>query len=102
MGGGAGDDPTLGAPRALARQAPAVKFSNTLVVKNHRTFFTDEVMYMSGGTLHVLTLNLVQKFRKQMRAEAPLLDKERCPKGGVVRLPANIPISFSAGRSCRV
>jgi putative selenate reductase len=55
----------------------AVKFSNTLVVKNHRTFFTDEVMYMSGAPLHVLTLNLVQKFREHM--------------GGAV------PISFSAG-----
>jgi putative selenate reductase len=55
----------------------AVKFSNTLVVKNHRTFFTDEVMYMSGAPLHVLTLNLVQKFREHM--------------GGT------IPISFSAG-----
>jgi putative selenate reductase len=54
-----------------------VKFSNTLVVKNHRTFFTDEVMYMSGAPLHVLTLNLVQKFREQ--------------------LGAKIPISFSAG-----
>jgi putative selenate reductase len=55
----------------------AVKFSNTLVVKNHRTFFTDEVMYMSGAPLHVLTLNLVQKFREHMGA--------------------TIPISFSAG-----
>lgn len=55
----------------------AVKFSNTLVVKNHRTFFTDEVMYMSGAPLHVLTLNLVQKFRQH--------------------LGATIPISFSAG-----
>ena len=55
----------------------AVKFSNTLVVKNHRTFFTDDVMYMSGAPLHVLTLNLVQKFRQQMGA--------------------SIPISFSAG-----
>ncbi|MFZ0959995.1 MAG: 4Fe-4S dicluster domain-containing protein [Terriglobia bacterium] len=55
----------------------AVKFSNTLVVKNHRTFFTDEVMYMSGAPLHVLTLNLVQKFREHMGAK--------------------IPISFSAG-----
>jgi putative selenate reductase len=54
-----------------------VKFSNTLVVKNHRTFFTDEVMYMSGAPLHVLTLNLVQKFREHMGAA--------------------IPISFSAG-----
>ena len=55
----------------------AVKFSNTLVVKNHRTFFTDEVMYMSGPPLHVLTLNLVKKFREHM--------------GG------GIPVSFSAG-----
>ena len=55
----------------------AVKFSNTLVVKNHRTFFTDDVMYMSGAPLHVLTLNLVQKFREHMGAA--------------------IPISFSAG-----
>jgi putative selenate reductase len=55
----------------------AVKFSNTLVVKNHRTFFTDEVMYMSGAPLHVLTLNLAQKFREHMGAA--------------------IPISFSAG-----
>jgi putative selenate reductase len=55
----------------------AVKFSNTLVVKNHRTFFTDDVMYMSGAPLHVLTLNLVQKFREHFGA--------------------TIPISFSAG-----
>ena len=55
----------------------AVKFSNTLVVKNHRTFFTDDVMYMSGAPLHILTLNLVQKFRQHMGAA--------------------IPISFSAG-----
>jgi len=55
----------------------AVKFSNTLVVKNHKTFFTDEVMYMSGPPLHVLTMNLVKKFREHMGA--------------------SIPISFSAG-----
>ncbi len=55
----------------------AVKFSNTLVVKNHRTFFPDEVMYMSGAPLHVITLNLVCKFREKV-GDA-------------------IPISFSAG-----
>jgi putative selenate reductase len=55
----------------------AVKFSNTLVVKNHKTFFTDDTMYMSGPPLHVLTLNLVNKFRDHMGA--------------------TIPISFSAG-----
>jgi len=54
-----------------------VKFSNTLVVKNHRTLFTDETMYMSGAPLHVLTLSLVDKFRSA--------------------LGRSIPTSFSAG-----
>jgi putative selenate reductase len=49
----------------------AVKFSNTLVVKNHRTMFSDEVMYMSGPPLHVVTLNLVKKFREHMGAAFP-------------------------------
>ena len=50
----------------------AVKFSNTLVVKNHRRMFTDEVMYMSGAPLHVITLNLVKKFREHMGAAYPI------------------------------
>ena len=55
-----------------------VKFSNTLVILNHKTFFPkDEVMYMSGAPLHVVTLNLVEKFRDTVGYE--------------------IPISFSAG-----
>jgi putative selenate reductase len=55
----------------------AVKCSNTLVVKNHRTFFSDDVMYMSGPPLHVVTMNLVRVLREA--------------------LGASIPISFSAG-----
>jgi putative selenate reductase len=55
----------------------AVKFSNTLVVENHGSFFTDPVMYLSGQPLHVITLNLVREFRQRA--------------GGA------IPISFSAG-----
>ncbi|HXY69581.1 MAG TPA: 4Fe-4S dicluster domain-containing protein, partial [Gemmatimonadales bacterium] len=55
----------------------AVKCSNTLVVKNHRTFFTDEVMYLSGPPLHVVTMNLVRKLR--------------------AALGATVPVSFSAG-----
>ena len=55
----------------------AVKFSNTLVVKNHKSFFTDETMYMSGPPLHVIALNLVKKFREHIET--------------------SIPISFSAG-----
>ncbi len=50
----------------------AVKFSNTLVVKNHRKMFRDDVMYLSGPPLHVITLNLVKKFREQMGAAFPI------------------------------
>jgi putative selenate reductase len=55
-----------------------VKFSNTLVVQNHRKFFpaTEAVMYLSGAPLHVITLNLVERFR---------------------RARPDVPISFSAG-----
>ena len=55
-----------------------VKFSNTLVVKNHRSFFpqSEAVMYLSGEPLHVVTLNLLEKYR---------------------RARPEVPISFSAG-----
>jgi putative selenate reductase len=55
-----------------------VKFSNTLVVRNHRPFFpaSEAVMYLSGAPLHVITLNLVEKYRKAR---------------------PDVPISFSAG-----
>jgi putative selenate reductase len=55
------------------------KFSNTLEVINHRSFFPpgNEVMYLSGAPLHVITLALADKFR---RAVGPA-----------------VPFSFSAG-----
>jgi putative selenate reductase len=42
-----------------------VKFSNTLIVENTRSFFPKEekVMYLSGPPLHVLAIQLVAKFR---------------------------------------
>src|SRR6185369_8840340 len=50
-----------------------VKFSNTLVVRNHRSFFpqSEGVMYLSGEPLHVITLNLVELYRKA-RPEVPI------------------------------
>jgi putative selenate reductase len=54
-----------------------VKLTNTLVVHNHRSFFTDDVMYLSGAPLHVLTMNILQDVRRALGPE--------------------IPISFSAG-----
>jgi putative selenate reductase len=55
----------------------SVKFSNTLVVKNHKRYFSDDVMYLSGPPLHVITMNLVKRWRAAM--------------GG------SVPVSFSAG-----
>jgi putative selenate reductase len=42
-----------------------VKFSNTLLVRNHKSFFpaTESQMYMSGVPLHVLAMALVRRFR---------------------------------------
>ena len=61
--------------QALARSRGrrlAVKCSNTLVVKNHRTFFTDEVMYLSGPPLHVITMNLVRRLREALGSSIPI------------------------------
>jgi len=56
-----------------------VKFSNTLIVRNHRDFFpaSEKVMYTSGAPLHVLAVELVRRFRR--------------------RFGDRIPVSFSAG-----
>jgi putative selenate reductase len=63
--------------RSLGRRFQ-VKFSNTLVVRNHRSFFpeSEAVQYLSGQPLHVLTISLVERFR---------------------RARPEVPISFSAG-----
>ncbi|MBU0616320.1 MAG: 4Fe-4S dicluster domain-containing protein [Planctomycetes bacterium] len=55
------------------------KFSNTLEVCNRRDFFPpgNDVVYLSGQPLHVLTLALVDEFRQ--------------------RVGPHVPISFSAG-----
>jgi putative selenate reductase len=50
----------------------SLKFTNTLVVKNHKQVFGDETMYLSGAPLHVLAMNLVRKFRARMRAPIPI------------------------------
>ena len=46
------------------------KFTNTLVVKNHRAFFPDEDrMYMSGQPLYPISLSLALKFREAVGAD---------------------------------
>ncbi|HEY3836210.1 MAG TPA: 4Fe-4S dicluster domain-containing protein [Bryobacteraceae bacterium] len=64
--------PRLRRRAAALGRSLSVKFCNTLVVKNHRGVFRDELMYMSGPPLHVLALNLVKKFREAVREPVPV------------------------------
>ncbi len=49
------------------------KFTNTLVVKNHRRFFpSEDRMYMSGPPLYPISLSLALAFREAVGADFPI------------------------------
>ena len=51
------------------------KFTNTLVVENEPEIFptqTDPYMYVSGPPLHVISMNLMQRFREDLGFEFPV------------------------------
>ncbi len=51
------------------------KFTNTLVVANNPEFFptqSDPYMYVSGQPLHVISMNLMQRFRDDLGFECPV------------------------------
>lgn len=51
-----------------------VKFTNTLVVENHRSFFPadQKEMYLSGAPLHLLAMHLVRRFRREFGDRYPV------------------------------
>jgi putative selenate reductase len=51
-----------------------VKFTNTLIVENHRSFFPagQKEMYLSGPPLHVLAMHLVRRFRREFGNRYPI------------------------------
>ncbi|MEK7744036.1 MAG: glutamate synthase [Elusimicrobiota bacterium] len=51
-----------------------VKFSNTLIVENHRDFFpkSEGEMYLSGPPLHVLAIQLAHRLRKAFGDSVPV------------------------------
>ena len=50
-----------------------VKLTNTMIVDNHKTFFADKEMYLSGQPLHVLATQLMSRLRTTLPAgEVPL------------------------------
>jgi putative selenate reductase len=59
--------PALQRLAAAHGRSLSVKFSNTLVVKNHKQVLAGDVMYLSGPPLHVLALNLIHKFRERVQ-----------------------------------
>jgi putative selenate reductase len=73
----------LGALARAEGRGFGVKFSNTLLVRNHRAFFppSEKEMYLSGPPLHALAMALVRRFR--------------------ARFGDRFPISFSAGVDAR-
>jgi putative selenate reductase len=50
------------------------KFSNTLEVENHSSFFqpSEKIMYLSGAPLHVITFTLADVFRQAVGAKFPI------------------------------
>jgi putative selenate reductase len=64
----------LGRLAAQSGRGFGVKFSNTLVVRNHKAFFpaTEAQMYMSGVPLHVLAMALVERFRSEFGDRFPV------------------------------
>ncbi len=48
------------------------KFTNTLIVKNNQNIFQDEVMYLSGAPLHVLAMQAMHRFRREMGDHYPI------------------------------
>jgi putative selenate reductase len=64
----------LGDLAASVGRGFGVKFTNTLIVRNHRDFFptTEKEMYLSGAPLHVLALALVRRFRRAFGDRFPI------------------------------
>jgi putative selenate reductase len=64
----------LGLTAARLGRSLGVKFSNTLIVENHRAFFPsgEREMYLSGPPLHVLAMHLVRRFRRAFGDRFPI------------------------------
>jgi putative selenate reductase len=64
----------LGAFAAARGRSFGVKFSNTLVVENHKSFFpaSEPLMYLSGPPLHPLAISLVSRFRRTFGDRFPI------------------------------
>ena len=71
-------DDAIRMARRLSLEAAArgrtfgVKMVNTLVVENHKRFFREPEMYLSGPPLHVLAMRCVERWREALGSAVPL------------------------------
>jgi putative selenate reductase len=67
-----------------------VKFSNTLIVENHRSVFppSEREMYLSGPPLHVLATQLVARFRAELGDRYPISFAAGADRGNFADLVA--------------
>jgi putative selenate reductase len=70
-----------------------VKFTNTLIVENHKRFFpaTEREMYLSGPPLHALAVQLVRRFRDTFGDRFPIsfsagIDAQNLPDAAALGL----------------
>lgn len=127
-------DDALEMLRRLSRVAEScglsvgAKFTNTLVVANNPEFFPsqpDPYMYLSGQPLHVIAMNLMQRFREDLGFEFPVsfsagIERKNFPaavacgmvpvttctdllrQGGYARLPRYLSALAEEMHRCRV
>ncbi|HTP52921.1 MAG TPA: hypothetical protein VMK42_19685 [Anaeromyxobacteraceae bacterium] len=59
---------------AAAGRSFGAKFTNTLIVRNHKAFFpaSEKEMYLSGQPLHALAMALVRRFRRAFGDRFPV------------------------------
>src|SRR5579871_55803 len=62
--------PRLQRTAAACGRSLSVKFTNTLVVKNHKGVFHDDLMYMSGRPLHPIALAVAARLRQRVNIAA--------------------------------
>ena len=62
----------LSAEAAARGRRFGVKMTNTLVVENHKAFFAEKEMYLSGAPLHVLAMHCVERWRNALGALVPI------------------------------
>jgi putative selenate reductase len=82
----------LGGEAAKRGRTVGAKFTNTLVVENHKTFFAadQKQMYLSGAPLHVLAVNAAAQFAEATGGRYPLSFS-----GGIDR--TNFPDTLACG-----